>query len=303
MEHNLRLSYKFMFDKEKKIEIYVMFVHSKQAFSHFACGKNTPPSRLAHEPNHPQARPTLSNTLICGHKKTGKARYAHLFFYECSLLIVQNRDLRDAPAAIGAGDLKLDHRDRIRRTTYDTEAAADTLFFIDNHIRATAPGLSPLVHRIALHHAGEALHTDAVIRADIDAARTKNTDRGIDHNIQLTLQAATSLNHRLLGRIASLSLTGIAIALLERERGDQLVGNGLVIIDHTTAIIGQFNLFRSLGRTIGSTKIAVNRSGSIAARSVGRCRSLRCGDRIALRAASGARAARWSRRLARNDSA
>src|SRR5947209_5583180 len=89
---------------------------------------------------------------------------------------VQHGNLRDGPAVVGAGYLELHHRDGICRATHDAEAAANALLLVDNHIGATTPAFGTLVHRIALHDARETFHTDAVIRADVYAARAENTD-------------------------------------------------------------------------------------------------------------------------------
>src|SRR5205814_9998757 len=106
------------------------------------------------------------------------------------------------PAIIRTRHLELHHRYRIRRATHYTQPATDTLLLINNHVRAAFPHLRPPVHRITLHHTRKALHTDAVIRTDIHTARTENTDRRVDHNIQLALQTAPRLAHCLLRRIA-----------------------------------------------------------------------------------------------------
>ena len=87
-----------------------------------------------------------------------------------NLAHIQYGNLRDAPAIIGARDFKLDHRDGIRGATYDTETTTDTLFLIDNHISAAAPRLRALMHWIALYNARQTLHTDAVIRTDVNTA-------------------------------------------------------------------------------------------------------------------------------------
>src|SRR5579884_2727462 len=76
------------------------------------------------------------------------------------LNIVDYRNLRDRPAIIGAGNLELHHRDGIGGTAHNTQSAANTLLFVDNHISAAAPALSNLVHRVAFHDARESFHAD-----------------------------------------------------------------------------------------------------------------------------------------------
>src|SRR5690349_24805536 len=105
-----------------------------------------------------------------------------------SLIHIDNRNFRHRPAGVRARDLKLHHRNGVRWTTDNTEATTDTLLFVNNHIRPTLPGYRILMQRILLHHARETFHANTVIRADVHATRTKDTDRWIDHNIQLTLQ-------------------------------------------------------------------------------------------------------------------
>src|SRR5260370_21644883 len=96
----------------------------------------------------------------------------------------------NGPALVGAGDLELDHRDGVRGATHDTQTAANALLLVDNHIGAARPTLGELVQRISLDHAREPFHADTIVGADIDAAGAENADGGIDHDIQLTLQAA-----------------------------------------------------------------------------------------------------------------
>ena len=89
---------------------------------------------------------------------------------------IQYGYLRDRPAIIRACHLKLYHRDSIRRTAHDTQTTADTLLLVDDHISSAQPGLSTLMHRVALDHARESFHANAVVRTDVHAARAKNTD-------------------------------------------------------------------------------------------------------------------------------
>jgi hypothetical protein len=93
-----------------------------------------------------------------------------------ALFYVNDWNFRNSPALIRAGNFELDHRDSICWTTHDTQATTDTLLLVDDHVCATAPGLSALVHDITFHHTREAFHANTVIRADIHTARTENTD-------------------------------------------------------------------------------------------------------------------------------
>ena len=89
---------------------------------------------------------------------------------------IQHWYFRDCPALIRAGHLELYHRDRICGTSNDTEATTDTLLLVDDHIGAAAPGLCTGVHRVALDDARKAFHADAVVRTDVHAAGTEDTD-------------------------------------------------------------------------------------------------------------------------------
>ena len=106
-----------------------------------------------------------------------------IFAQRTDLPYVQQRDLRDTPAIIRARYLELNHRDRIRRTAHNTQAATDTLLLVDNHISTPPPGLSSSMHRIAFDYAGETFHADAVIGADVHAARTQDADGGVNHDV------------------------------------------------------------------------------------------------------------------------
>src|SRR5579883_3445544 len=181
------------------------------------------------------------------------------------MLEVKHRNLRDGPAVVGAGDLELYHRDGVRWAAHDAEAAANALLLVDDHISAAGPGFGAPVHRIALDHAREALHADTVVGADIDAAGAEDTDRGIDHDIQLALQAAARLLHSLLGRIAGFGLARIAIAVLERQGRDHFVRDRLIVIDHATTVVGQLDLFGWFGRLVLTAQVAVNRASGVAA--------------------------------------
>src|SRR5579859_939909 len=54
--------------------------------------------------------------------------------------VVEHRNLGDIPAIVGALDLKLDHGDGVRWAADDAEAAADTLFLVNDHVGAALPG-------------------------------------------------------------------------------------------------------------------------------------------------------------------
>ena len=97
------------------------------------------------------------------------------YFVSC-LADIQHRYLGNGPAIVGAGYLELYHGDGIRGTAYDTQTAADTLLFVDNHIGSAAPVFRAPVHRIAFDNARESFHTDTVVRTDVHAARAENTD-------------------------------------------------------------------------------------------------------------------------------
>src|SRR5258708_31906871 len=154
----------------------------------------------------------------------------------------------NGPALVGAGDLELDHRDGVRGATHDTQTAANALLLVDNHIGAARPTLGELVQRISLDHAREPFHADTIVGADIDAAGAENADGGIDHDIQLTLQAATSLFHGLLGGVTDLRLARVAIPLFQWQARDHLVRGGLVVIDHAAAKGRPLNLLSGFGR-------------------------------------------------------
>src|SRR5947209_3030550 len=176
---------------------------------------------------------------------------------------VQQRNLRDAPARIGAGDLELDHRDCIRWTAHDAQTTTNTLLFVDNHVSTPTPVLSANMHGIAFDHAGETLHADAVVGTNVYTARTENTDRWINHNIQLALQTTPRLLHRLFRRVACLRLTGVAEALFQRQRRHELEGDRFIVIHHAAPIIGQLYLFCRFSRHISTAEIAVNSDSSI----------------------------------------
>src|SRR5262245_6092294 len=108
--------------------------------------------------------------------------------------VVEHRNLGDVPAVVGALDLELDHGDSVRRAAHNAESAADALLLVNDHIGAGLPGgARKLVQRVALYHAGQALHRDAVIGADIHAATAENADGGINHDVELALEAAPRL--------------------------------------------------------------------------------------------------------------
>ena len=92
------------------------------------------------------------------------------------LFNVDDGDLRHGPAVIGTGHLELHHRDRVGGAAHNTQPTTDALLLVDNHVGSTAPAFGTLVHRVALYDARETFHTDAVIRADVYAARAENTD-------------------------------------------------------------------------------------------------------------------------------
>src|SRR5205807_1251308 len=96
--------------------------------------------------------------------------------HEWMLFYVDDGNFRHSPAIIGAGYLELHHRDGIGGTAHNTQPATDALLFVDNHVGSSAPAFGTLVHRIALDDTRETLHADAVVGADVYAARTENAD-------------------------------------------------------------------------------------------------------------------------------
>ena len=92
------------------------------------------------------------------------------------LFNVDDGDLRHRPAIIGAGHLELHHRDRVGGAAHNTQPTTDALLLVDNHVGSAAPAFGTLMHRVALYDASETFHTDAVIRADVYAARAENAD-------------------------------------------------------------------------------------------------------------------------------
>src|SRR5947209_14029691 len=119
-------------------------------------------------------------------------------FFVSSLSYVEHRNLGDGPAVVRASYFKLNHGDSVRGTAHNAQTTADTLFLVNNHIGTTAPVFRTQVHRITFDHAREAFHANTVIRADIDATGAENTDRRVNHDIQLALEAAARLLDRLL---------------------------------------------------------------------------------------------------------
>src|SRR5579885_2053041 len=177
---------------------------------------------------------------------------------------IDDRNLGDVPAVVGAGGFELHHRNGVRWAAHNTQPTADALLLIDNHVRPGRPGARKLVLRIALHHCFQPVHTDAVVGADVHAARAEDTDRGVDHDVQRALQAAPRLGDRFLRAVAGLGLGKDAVALLQRQAGDDLIGNGLVIIDHAAPEIGEFDLNGLLWRDVLAAQIAIDRGSGIA---------------------------------------
>src|SRR5215470_7105062 len=95
------------------------------------------------------------------------------------LRLVDHRNPRDVPAVVLALDLELDHRDRVRRAAHDAQPATDALLLIDDHVRAALPASArDGMQGIALHHARQALHADAVVGADVHTPTAQDADRG-----------------------------------------------------------------------------------------------------------------------------
>src|SRR6266702_1261159 len=119
------------------------------------------------------------------------------------------------------------------------------------------------MHGITLDHAREPFHTDTVVRTDVYATRTENTDRRVNHDIQLALETTTRLLDSLFRCITCLCLTSVAIAILQGQGRNILKRNGLVVIDHTAPVVGQFYFFRAFSRFVHAAEIAVDRAGRI----------------------------------------
>src|SRR5262249_40084640 len=98
------------------------------------------------------------------------------------------------------------------------------------------------MQRVTLDHTSQALHRDTIIGADIHTAAAEDTDRRIYHDIELTLKAAPCLSDCLLRAVAGLGLRRDAKALLQRQRWNDLIGYGLIVVYHTAAEVGQLNL-------------------------------------------------------------
>src|SRR5207248_11620251 len=138
---------------------------------------------------------------------------------------IKHRDFRDRPDVVRASYFELHHRDCIRGTAYNTEATTDTLLLVDNHIGPAYPVFCPYMHWITFDHARETLHTDAVVRTNIHATRTENTDRWVNHDIQLALETTARLLDSLLRCVPGLCLARVAVAVLQRQTWNILVAN------------------------------------------------------------------------------
>src|SRR5262249_30525553 len=171
--------------------------------------------------------------------------------------VVEHGDLGDVPAIVRALDLELDHSDGVRRASHDAQAAADTLLLVNDHVGAGLPGgPGELVERVALDDPRQALHRDAVVGADVHAATAEDADGGVYHDVELALEAAPRLGDRLLGAVAGLSLRRDAEAFLQRQRGDDLIRDGLVVVYHPAAEIRQLDLNGLLGGSILAAQVA-----------------------------------------------
>ena len=120
------------------------------------------------------------------------------------------------------------------------------------------------MHGVTLDHAREPFHTDTVVRTDVYATRTENTDRWVNHDIQLALETTTRLLDSLFRCITCLRLTSVAIAILQGQGRNILEWDGLVVIDHTAPVVRQFYFFRGFSRFVYATEIAIDRGSCIA---------------------------------------
>src|SRR5690348_3384577 len=171
------------------------------------------------------------------------ARSACVFPACQPLACIEHRYFADVPAVVSALDLELDHGDGVGRAAHDAQAATDALLLVNDHVGAGFPGgARELVQRVALDHARQPLHADAVVGADVHAAATEDADGRVDHDVELALQAAPRLGDGLFGAVARLGLDGDAEALLQRQRRDHLIGDGLVIVHHAAAEVRQLDL-------------------------------------------------------------
>src|SRR5260370_32894556 len=108
------------------------------------------------------------------------------------------------------------------------------------------------MQRVALHDARQTLHADAVVGADVYTAAAQDTDGRVDHDIELALEAAPRLRDRLLRAVAGFRLGGDAEALLQWQRRNDLIRDGLVIIHHAAPEVPQLHLHRLFRGALGS---------------------------------------------------